>query len=578
MKMVPIPMAMGAGKYRKRWIFVKKHKKPSAPGWTRLAAALLALVTLWLVPAAAYGAEGSATVRLEAPRVQESGIAGGPVLASPANAQIDGSLYSRLNTRQKACYNALQNIGIDEIMRAPVEDGYRSVGVEVPGVTDLSLRGEISGGYYYPANEAARAAYDAIYNDMHAAVIALYYDRPDMLWLDGGVLYSVRLSGWSGSGSVTVEDVYYGFTLDYGGREKRMREEMMEQAQAIANEAMREPDTYSRLKKAHDLIAQRAKYNHVPKSEMEEMLTHSPYSALVPDDPYEPVCDGYSKAMKLVCDLLDIPCLCVSSPTHMWNNVKMDDGLWYNLDLTWDDGLYNKPVDTYFLVGSHTVAQGQPFFRQEAHEEISPFQEEGVSVPGAVYPAKSRESYEYLGEDYPPLRFPDVTRDAWYYDAVESAAQQGYFKGDGEGRFNPLKNINRAEFATVMANREGVDLEGYPGWAEFTDIKGRPWYSKAVAWASANGVMQGSGGAFRPTQNITRQELCVVLYNSVLGRAEPEETWGAFEDDGAIAGWARNAVYACYKAGLVQGDQNGNFNPQDPATRGQAAVILTRLL
>lgn len=577
MKMVPIPKAFGGGKYRKRWIFVKKHKKPLAPGWARLTAVLLALVTLWLVPVAAFGAEGPVTVQLEAPQVQDAGIASGPVLASPANAQIDGSLYSRLNTRQKACYNALQDISIDEIMSAPVESGYRSVGVEVKGMTNLSLRGEISGGSFYPADSAARQAYDALYNDMHAAVIALYYDRPDMLWLDGGVLYSVRLFGWSGSGSVTVENVYYGFTLDYGGREKRMREEMMEHAQAIADEAGREPDTYSRLKKAHDLIALRSKYNHTPKSEMEEMLTHSPYSALVPDDPYEPVCDGYSKAMKLVCGLLDIPCLCVSSPTHMWNNIKMDDGLWYNLDLTWDDGLTSEPVDTYFLVGSHTVAQGKPFYQQESHEEISPFVEEGVNVPGAVYPTKNKEAYAYLGEDYPPTRFPDVTRDAWYYDAVESAAQQGYFKGDESGRFNPMKNITRAEFATVMANREGVDLENYPGWADFTDIQGRPWYSKAVAWASANGVMQGSGGAFRPVKNISRQEMCVVLYNSVLGQARPEKTWGAFTDDSAIAGWARDAVYACYEAGLVKGDQKGNFNPQASASRCEAAVMLDRL-
>ena len=122
-----------------------------------------------------------------------------------------------------------------------------------------------------------------------------------------------------------------------------------------------------------------------------------------------------------------------------------------------------------------------------------------------------------------------------------------------------------------------MDLENYPGWADFTDIQGRPWYSKAVAWASANGVMQGSGGAFRPVKNISRQEMCVVLYNSVLGQARPEKTWGAFADDSAIAGWARDAVYACYEAGLVKGDQKGNFNPQASASRCEAAVMLDRL-
>ena len=54
---------------------MKKHKKPLAPGWARLTAVLLALVTLWLVPAAAFGAEGPVTVQLEAPQLQDSGIA-----------------------------------------------------------------------------------------------------------------------------------------------------------------------------------------------------------------------------------------------------------------------------------------------------------------------------------------------------------------------------------------------------------------------------------------------------------------------------------------------------------------------
>ena len=45
-----------------------------------------------------------------------------------------------------------------------------------------------------------------------------------------------------------------------------------------------------------------------------------------------------------------------------------------------------------------------------------------VTLP---YPVKNREAYEYQGEDYPPLTFPDVTRDAWYFEAVEESAALG---------------------------------------------------------------------------------------------------------------------------------------------------------
>ena len=51
----------------------------------------------------------------------------------------------------------------------------------------------------------------------------------------------------------------------------------------------------------------------------------------------------------------------VSSDTHMWNNIKMDDGDWYNLDLTWDDANDNRISYSYFLVGSRTEVNGKMF-------------------------------------------------------------------------------------------------------------------------------------------------------------------------------------------------------------------------
>lgn len=68
------------------------------------------------------------------------------------------------------------------------------------------------------------------------------------------------------------------------------------------------------------------------------------YGALVTK---KAVCSGYAKAFKVICDREDIPCILISGIStdasgkkseHMWNAVKMDDGKWYPVDVTWGDG------------------------------------------------------------------------------------------------------------------------------------------------------------------------------------------------------------------------------------------------
>lgn len=72
------------------------------------------------------------------------------------------------------------------------------------------------------------------------------------------------------------------------------------------------------------------------------MAAHSAYSAIVKGDEYMPVCEGYSCAFKVLCDALGVPALCVSGSmtsvsAHMWNYVQMENGLWYQVDVTTGD-------------------------------------------------------------------------------------------------------------------------------------------------------------------------------------------------------------------------------------------------
>lgn len=71
---------------------------------------------------------------------------------------------------------------------------------------------------------------------------------------------------------------------------------------------------------------------------------HSAYSAILPGDSYEPVCEGYACAFKVLCDALGVPCISVNGSNtyanyHMWNCVQLENGGWYLVDVTNGDAL-----------------------------------------------------------------------------------------------------------------------------------------------------------------------------------------------------------------------------------------------
>lgn len=489
-----------------------------------------------------------------------------------------GDLYSQLTTRQKACYDALAAITFEQILSAAEvkENGvsFKRVTTGVEGIDGLGMIGAMSGGVFLPAGSSVKTE-SGIYTDLCAALTAFRYDRPDVLWL-GRVRYGYKITVYQGN--VKISGVTFSFHLEYDGKEREMREKMMANARAVADKAEEAADTYGKVLAVHDLLAENNSYG-----DDKDKLAHTAYSALVTDDGCQPVCDGYAKAVKVVLNLMDIPCAMPSTTEgdHRWNNVKMDDGDWYNLDLTWDDQ-GEELSHEYFLVGSRTEFNGVRFCDQKEHREENPYSAElksdasGKLRPVSLrFPVKNRQAYVPIGRDYDPLTFPDVKRSAWYYDEVEDVSRRNLFHGAQDGLFLPDKEITRAEFAQVMANAAGADLTAYTG-ASYPDVTVGKWYAPAIAWAKEQKKMNGyKDGLFRPEAPITREEMCVAIRNFVGSSAEP--TAFTFPDDGQISKWAREAVYQCHALGLVTGDDKGRFAPRDNTLRSQAAAIFSRI-
>lgn len=501
-----------------------------------------------------------------------------PLYADAAPAYDDGTLYSQLTERQKECFNEIEALSINRIIKAAEnKEGYKELSVRIGGIYGIQLSGTIKGANFTvtPSSESA-SKQASIYTDLLAAITALRYDRADLLWT-ADMLYGYK---WvkEKTGVVKVTDVLVAFKLQYDGQEKKMWEAMNSRAKEIVGQIDISADTYTQVKALHDLLAEGNTYNTTPVGKMDEALSHTAYSALIPGDAYEPVCEGYAKAFKVVCDLLEIPCVLASSSTHMWNNIKMDDGDWYNLDLTWDDPNDVEISYNYFLVGSQTEINGQAFNKQPDHVEENPYKKkDGHNAVTLRFPTKNKKAYEYLGQDYTPLRFPDVKRSTWYYQYVEDTAANGLFNGDKNGLFYPSHNITRAEFTQVMANSMGVDLSSYrEKESSFSDVEKGKWYTAPIVWAKEIGLMKGYGDFFRPNAPISREEMCVVFFNAIKDR--PERPGFQFPDDGKISKWAKEGVYTCYALGLVKGDNQGNFSPKANTLRSEAATVFSRYM
>ena len=114
----------------------------------------------------------------------------------------------------------------------------------------------------------------------------------------------------------------------------------------------------------------------------------------------------------------------------------------------------------------------------------------------------------------------------------------------------------------------------------FEDVGGGAWYHDAVSYVYYHGLMNGvSSTSFSPNSNITRQDICVIFYRyakNYSGKTLSTKTT-AFTDDSKIASYAKDAVHAMKKIGVITGYTDGSFNPTGYATRAEVAAMFQRM-
>ena len=175
--------------------------------------------------------------------------------------------------------------------------------------------------------------------------------------------------------------------------------------------------------------------------------------------------------------------------------------------------------------------------------------------------------------------FNDVDSDRWYKEYVDYVVTNNIFNGMSETDFEPDTAMTRAMFVQVLANLEGVDTENRDVDTVFSDVPSGKWYAPSVKWANENGIVDGvSKTTFEPNAGVTREQMCVLLvrFANYKGLTLNEAVAPkVFSDDANVSNYAKDAVYACQRAGIVSGMTETTFDPKGSATRAQVAKIYT---
>ena len=199
-----------------------------------------------------------------------------------------------------------------------------------------------------------------------------------------------------------------------------------------------------------------------------------------------------------------------------------------------------------------------------------------VTVTAVFAPLPEEEACDG-GPDCPSRNFTDVGGPGtWYHEAVDYVLREGLMSGYTGTAFGPDDPLSRAQFAQILYNMEGGPAVA--GGIGFADTASGQWYTPAVTWAAASGIVTGyDNGTFGPGNRITREQLAVMLWRYMGSPAAADQTL-RFTDAGQASAYALDALYWAVENGVINGYGSGQLDPKGLATRAQAAQMLQNYL
>lgn len=194
----------------------------------------------------------------------------------------------------------------------------------------------------------------------------------------------------------------------------------------------------------------------------------------------------------------------------------------------------------------------------------------GASVPNVI---NSGDMGNLTGADG---GFADVSSDHWARGYIQFVKDNKIMTGDGNGLFRPNDSITREEWVKTVLTAFVIDTKD--AGCEFTDVDAGRWSYPYIAKAFEMEIINGvSDTLFAPMSNISRQDAAVMFYRGAKAARENALTdiaVSSFTDEEQIADYAKDPINFLYKAGIINGYEDGSFRPNAPITRAEAAKMI----
>lgn len=434
----------------------------------------------------------------------------------------------------------------------------------------------------FVVSKAAGDDFDAVKKETVAYIGTVYQafdrDHPEVFWLSGKC--KIRIT--TAKNSDGVKNAYFFLSLaDKDGFSMRAPDWTASGAVA-AGIARRDAainkilgsvsgDTAEeKMRSINRILTEQNEYNTTPDLTTIGNEPHECLSALEGRVGRSgPVCEGYARAFKILCDKLGILCVLedgYAKPTadstgtfHMWNAVKLGDQ-WFGTDVTWNDPVVagisgaksGYENEQFLLVGATTEIMGQTF--AVSHPAINRAAQGGVSFNNG--PALSAFAFDPAILTLP---FADIRANDWFASAVAYVYKQGLMVGTDEKTFSPNESATRGQLWMVLARLAGEAPESMDA---------------ALEWAVESGITDGTA----PAENLTRQQLVTALYRycelKEQDTADTSELTG-FPDGDGVAEYALGAMKWAIGAEIIRGS-DGEIKPNDTATRAEFAAVMQR--
>ena len=196
---------------------------------------------------------------------------------------------------------------------------------------------------------------------------------------------------------------------------------------------------------------------------------------------------------------------------------------------------------------------------------------------------KGQEIVKDVSSEQKPVElavFDDLNDVEWAKESITELYKRNVLNGKNEKLFYPNDYITREEFVKILMLAFNINLINAD--CPFDDVNKSDWSYPYIRSAYIAKIVNGiTDDYFGKELNISRQDLCVMTYR-VLKTVNSEiivnNDLSVFADSKDISDYATEAIAFMYENEIINGRQDGNYNPKSNSTRAEAAKIVYKAL